>query len=178
LVNILHGVPQDALYSAVEAFTAEHGLQDSVQAFKKGALVAQKPHDFDTINELTTEDKEALRYEVDHKWRQTGPLYFTGKSTRKFSERGLIPQSWSAPLEQLVKGGIKQAQMERVSSPVHILSPWTDCQICPSLLNLELPRLTVSQVVTAMNGKSVSSILLPTSLLLLLASGVGLPGRN
>jgi len=81
LVNILHGVPKEALYNAVEAFTAEHGLQDSIQAFKKGALVAQKPHDFDNIDELTSEDKEALRYEVDHKWKQTGPLYFTGEST-------------------------------------------------------------------------------------------------
>ena len=81
LVNILHGVPKEALYNAVEAFTAEHGLQDSLQAFKKGALVAQKPHDFDNIDELTSGDKEALRYEVDHKWKQTGPLYFTGEST-------------------------------------------------------------------------------------------------
>lgn len=82
LVNILHGVPKEALYSAVDAFTAVHGLQDSIQAFRKGALVAQRPHDFENIDELTGEDKEALQYEVDHKWKQTGPLYFTGELTR------------------------------------------------------------------------------------------------
>jgi hypothetical protein len=115
LVNILHGIPKETLYNAVEAFTAEHGLQDSIQAFKKGALVAQRPHDFDNIDELTGEDKEALRYEVDHKWKQTGPLYFTGESMRRKKRRcSLTAQSWSVPSVQLVKDGIRQAQTERV----------------------------------------------------------------
>jgi len=96
LVNILHGVPKEALFSAVEAFTAEHGLQESEQVFKKGALVAQKPHDFENIDDLSGEDKEALQYEVDNKWKQTGPLYFTGEHRRKYAECRLITQSWSA----------------------------------------------------------------------------------
>lgn len=44
---------------------------------KKGALVAQSPADFEALEELDEEEKEALRQEVTHKWRHPRSLYYT-----------------------------------------------------------------------------------------------------
>ena len=76
-VNALRGIPKGDLYEQVEAFTREHGLEENTEVFKQGALVAQHPLGFDHMEEVSAEDKAALRYEIDHKWSQTRPLYFT-----------------------------------------------------------------------------------------------------
>jgi hypothetical protein len=44
---------------------------------KKGALVAQSPHEIDHIDELDDEDRRVLRGEISHKWRHPKMLYFT-----------------------------------------------------------------------------------------------------
>jgi 1,2-phenylacetyl-CoA epoxidase PaaB subunit len=79
MVNVLHGVPKHALLDSVDVFVREHGLEESVDVFRRGALLAQRPHDYDSIAELTQEDKAAIKYEADHKWKHPFPLYFTGK---------------------------------------------------------------------------------------------------
>jgi hypothetical protein len=79
VVNALRGVPKGDLFEQVESFTREHGLEEYTNVFKQGALVAQNPLAFDRMEELSTEDKSALRYEIDHKWKQTRTLYFTGE---------------------------------------------------------------------------------------------------
>lgn len=78
--NALHGVPKDVLFANVEAFTQKHSLQEFTDIFKQGALVAQRPLGFDSMPELSADDKISLQYEQDHKWKQTFPLYFTGMS--------------------------------------------------------------------------------------------------
>ena len=45
--------------------------------FIKGALVAQDPPAFEQIAELDEAERDALRNEVLHKWRQPWSLYFT-----------------------------------------------------------------------------------------------------
>lgn len=77
MVNVLRGIPKSTLFESVEAFTRNHGLDEYTDVFKRGALVAQKPTAFDQMDELSADDKTALRYEIDHKWKQTFPLYFT-----------------------------------------------------------------------------------------------------
>lgn len=52
-------------------------MQDMVPLLKKGALVAQDPPGFEHIPELDEVERDALRNEVLHKWRQPGALYFT-----------------------------------------------------------------------------------------------------
>lgn len=43
----------------------------------KGALVAKDPPAFESVPGLTEDEKEAIRNEVLHKWRQPKSLYFT-----------------------------------------------------------------------------------------------------
>lgn len=52
-------------------------MQDMIPLLKKGALVAQDPPAFEQIPELDEVERDALRNEVLHKWRQPGALYFT-----------------------------------------------------------------------------------------------------
>lgn len=44
---------------------------------RKGALVAQNPHDIAQIEELDESDRHILRNEVTHRWAQPKILYFT-----------------------------------------------------------------------------------------------------
>ncbi|KAI1817204.1 sugar transporter-domain-containing protein [Poronia punctata] len=79
-MNPLKGIPRDQLMRDVEAFCQEKGLQDHVETFRKGALVAQNPADFDEIDgpeALSDEEKNRLRDEVVHKWRMPWRLYLT-----------------------------------------------------------------------------------------------------
>lgn len=39
--------------------------------------MAQAPGNFETEDELDEVDREALRFEVTHRWRHPKPLYFT-----------------------------------------------------------------------------------------------------
>lgn len=65
--NPLQGVPRSKLLADVESFAEKHGLQDEVEILKKGAVLAQSPHDFERLDLLDDADKEAIRYEMDHK---------------------------------------------------------------------------------------------------------------
>ena len=48
-----------------------------VPLLKKGALVAQDPPAFEQVDDLDDIERDALRNEVLHKWRQPRALYFT-----------------------------------------------------------------------------------------------------
>jgi hypothetical protein len=61
----------------VEAFAAEYELQEILPYLIKGALVAQNPASIDRISELDDADRQVLREEVTHKWKQPKILYFT-----------------------------------------------------------------------------------------------------
>lgn len=52
-------------------------MQDMTPLLQKGALVAQNPPAFEQIAELDEVERDALRNEVLHKWRQPFALYFT-----------------------------------------------------------------------------------------------------
>ena len=52
-------------------------MQDMTALLKKAALVAQDPPAFEEIQELDEVERDALRNEVLHKWRQPVALYFT-----------------------------------------------------------------------------------------------------
>ena len=48
----------------VEEFTKEKGLDDKLELFQRAALLAQNQKDFETIPELSNEDKEVIRRET------------------------------------------------------------------------------------------------------------------
>ena len=52
-------------------------MTDHIPLVQKGALVAQNPPAFEQIAELEDSEREALRNEVLHKWRQPKALYVT-----------------------------------------------------------------------------------------------------
>ena len=63
--------------SQVDEFAQQNDLTDIIPLLQKGALVAQNPADFDKVEGLTDDEREALKNEVVHKWRQPKSLYFT-----------------------------------------------------------------------------------------------------
>jgi hypothetical protein len=76
LENPLAGKSRETVIRDARRFAQENGLGEHEEIFVKGALVAQRPNDFENIPELSEEDKAALRFELTHKWRQPFTLYF------------------------------------------------------------------------------------------------------
>jgi hypothetical protein len=65
------------MFQDVEDFANEFGLQEQISLFKKGALIAQRPGEVDSLAELNDEDRRVLRDEVTYKWRHPKALYLT-----------------------------------------------------------------------------------------------------
>ena len=75
--NPLAEISYNDLMKDVEVFCQERDLADKTDLIKRGALIAQNPADFESIDLLSEEEKEALRYEAAHKWKHPVALYFT-----------------------------------------------------------------------------------------------------
>lgn len=75
--NPLAEIPYEELMHDVENFAQEKGMMDKLDLIKRGALVAQEPAAFESIEMLQEDEKEALRFEAAHKWRHPLSLYFT-----------------------------------------------------------------------------------------------------
>lgn len=52
-------------------------MADHIPILQRGALVAQNPPAFEEVAELDEAERDALRNEVLHKWRQPRALYIT-----------------------------------------------------------------------------------------------------
>ena len=79
LRNPLAGMSEAEVLAEVDAFVNERGLQDSREAFHKGALVArmnQTEDGFERVAALSEAEKVILRDEVRNRWRQPKMLYF------------------------------------------------------------------------------------------------------
>lgn len=75
--NPLADIPRDQLMHDVSRFASENGLEDAADMLQRGALVAQNPSGFESVKELTEEEKEHLRVELSHKWKHPRALYVT-----------------------------------------------------------------------------------------------------
>ncbi|KAJ7641857.1 hypothetical protein FB45DRAFT_785998 [Roridomyces roridus] len=76
LANPLHGIPRETLLRDVDAFVEANGLTELGPVLRKGALVAQDPGAFESIDLLDEEDRYHLRRETTHRYSQTKTLYF------------------------------------------------------------------------------------------------------
>ncbi|EJD03083.1 proton myo-inositol cotransporter [Fomitiporia mediterranea MF3/22] len=76
LANPLAGIPQDQLMRDGALFARQHGLTDLETEFAKGALIAQDPLAFETLDVLTEDDKAVLRNEQHSRWDQPLTLYW------------------------------------------------------------------------------------------------------
>ncbi|KAK5135943.1 hypothetical protein LTR08_004401 [Meristemomyces frigidus] len=75
--NPLADIPYEDLMHDVELFAEDKGMMDKVDLLKRGALVAQNPANFESVDILGDDEREALRFEAAHKWRHPLALYFT-----------------------------------------------------------------------------------------------------
>ncbi|KAF8461334.1 MFS sugar transporter [Kalaharituber pfeilii] len=76
LANPLAGYTHAELQEMGEAYAREHGMEDLVDEFRKGACLAQNPKGYDSVPGLTEEDEHYLSREYTHKWSHPGTLYF------------------------------------------------------------------------------------------------------
>ena len=76
LANPLEGIPRGQLAEDGRNFAREHGMEHLAEEFSKGALIAQDPYAFETLAQLTEQDKEVLRRERTHRWDHPITLYY------------------------------------------------------------------------------------------------------
>ncbi|EJD03080.1 uncharacterized protein FOMMEDRAFT_123257 [Fomitiporia mediterranea MF3/22] len=103
--NPLIGIPEDQLMADVERFARDQELTDILPLLKHGAIAAQNPLDFETQKGLTDEERDILRYEISHKWKQPTSLYFTiilcsiGAAVQGWDQTGSNGANLSFPVE-------------------------------------------------------------------------------
>jgi len=103
--NPLAGIPRKKLMQDVDQFAQEQNMSDISYLLRKGALVAQNPQDFESIEGLDEVEREALRNEVVHKWRQPRALYLTvilcsvGAAVQGWDQTGSNGANLSFPTE-------------------------------------------------------------------------------
>ncbi|KAL9937144.1 hypothetical protein V8E36_004379 [Tilletia maclaganii] len=113
LQNPLHGIPRDALFARVEKFAADKNLTSETDLLKKGALIAQNPAEFRSIDILSDEEKHAIEHEYSNKWSHPLTLYFTiflcsvGAATQGWDQTGSNGANLSFPLEFNIFDGDK-----------------------------------------------------------------------
>lgn len=66
LQNALHGISKPQLFAEADEFCRVNGLEEHQEVFRKGALLAQKPNEWDSIAELSPEDRANVEYEHRH----------------------------------------------------------------------------------------------------------------
>ncbi|GJJ06233.1 hypothetical protein Clacol_000423 [Clathrus columnatus] len=76
LVNPLSGLTHDELDAQGREFAKHHDLGHLEEEFAKGAIIAQDTTVFENLPMLSIEDKNTLRMEITHKWRQPKDLYY------------------------------------------------------------------------------------------------------
>ena len=76
LANPLAGIPREQLMMDGENFARQYGLGHLAKEFSKGAVIAQDPLAFETLDFLSAEEKAALMREQTHRWDQPLTLYW------------------------------------------------------------------------------------------------------
>lgn len=74
--NPLQGLSETTLLAQVDIFADQQGLTDIKPLLRTGALVAQNPHDYESIP-MSEEHRDALRVEATSRWAHTKTLYYT-----------------------------------------------------------------------------------------------------
>ncbi|WRT67286.1 uncharacterized protein IL334_004253 [Kwoniella shivajii] len=73
LSNPLDRFTEQEVMDNASVFATNYGLDE--QIFRKGGLVARRPHGFERMKDLDSLDKERLRLERDHPYKQPWLLY-------------------------------------------------------------------------------------------------------
>ncbi|KAG9756536.1 hypothetical protein KCU95_g20369, partial [Aureobasidium melanogenum] len=84
-------------------FAESNGMGDQAALFGRAALVARDPDNFESIPDLTPEERSALVYERDHKWHGPKMLWFSiglcaiGAATQGWDQTGSNGANLSFP---------------------------------------------------------------------------------
>jgi len=103
--NPLTGIPRAQLLRNVEIFAEEKQLTEELPILSKGAILAQSPADFETLDVLDDSDKDVIRYEYAHRWSHPMTLYVTivlcsvGAATQGWDQTGSNGANLSFPTE-------------------------------------------------------------------------------
>ncbi|KAF4552812.1 Sugar (and other) transporter-like protein 15 [Elsinoe fawcettii] len=88
-----------------ENFAKDNGLAEHAALFGRAALVARDPDTFESIAELTEEERNALIYEREHKWHGPTMLWYSialcavGAATQGWDQTGSNGANLSFPQE-------------------------------------------------------------------------------
>jgi hypothetical protein len=88
-------------------------MAEHAELFGKAALVARDGDAFESIHELTTEERNALVYERDHKWHGPKMLWYSiglcavGAATQGWDQTGSNGANLSFPKEFHIDEGAK-----------------------------------------------------------------------
>lgn len=77
IANPLAGFSQDELSRKAEEYVRQYqiGDEEDIRAFRLGAILAQDPNKYGSVEGLTPEEEQALEKEITHKWSQPKLLY-------------------------------------------------------------------------------------------------------
>lgn len=109
----------------VELFAQDKNMMDKLNLLKKGALIAQDPASFESIDMLEPDEREALRFEAAHKWRHPLALYFTiivcsiGAAVQGWNQTGSNGANLSFPREFGIGNGESESD-----TPNRIRDSW------------------------------------------------------
>lgn len=74
--NPLARFTREQLLEDVERFAVDKQLEHILPDLRKGALIAQDPQLFESLDDLSEEDKVLIRREKTHRWSQPFMMYF------------------------------------------------------------------------------------------------------
>ncbi|KAK9350588.1 putative facilitated glucose transporter [Lipomyces doorenjongii] len=110
VVNPLTRVSSEQAVADARAFAEMHGLPQHAGVFGRAALVARDPARFEMVSELDDQEREALRYERDHKWHGPVMLWYSitlcavGAATQGWDQTGSNGANLSFPQEFGIDG--------------------------------------------------------------------------
>ncbi|KAH8901242.1 sugar transporter-like protein [Thozetella sp. PMI_491] len=92
--NPLKRVSPEQVVLDAQAFAESHQLAEHAALFGRAALVARDPTAFEMLGDIDEQERDALRYERDHKWHNTRTLWFSmglcaiGAATQGWDQTG------------------------------------------------------------------------------------------
>ncbi|KAG8629321.1 hypothetical protein KVT40_003186 [Elsinoe batatas] len=124
VANPLAGLTREQLFDDVTKFAHDKGVTEHTELIQRGALIAQDPSLYETLDVLSEEEKDALRFEQAHRWKHPIQLYITiivcsiGAAVQGWDQTGSNGANLSFPTEF----GIGQGETD--GAPNQIRDSW------------------------------------------------------
>ncbi|KAI9902378.1 hypothetical protein N3K66_001730 [Trichothecium roseum] len=110
VVNPLQRVSKEHAVLDARNYAETHNMSEHADLFGRAALVAREPAEFESVTELSEEERAALVYERDHKWHGPVMLWYSialcavGAATQGWDQTGANGANLSFPQEFGIDG--------------------------------------------------------------------------